>query len=153
MSQRTTKPTIRPVWPAKTQISLYTHPVWQGFLFIPLWIHKGCWRHMQSAKTLVRLPRWAGWSEPSLVAQVLLSPRFLEKASGILLLLPSVCLSVCPLCYLLPNRWTESNQIWWVACLYKWGVQEHVYFWPRPHGPWGGVRRSNINNFLFQSQF
>ena len=39
LSQRTTKPTIRPVWPAKTRISLY-----------------GC----------------AGWSESSLVAQVLL---------------------------------------------------------------------------------
>ena len=36
MSQLTTKPTIRPVWLAKTQISLYIHPVWQGFLFIPL---------------------------------------------------------------------------------------------------------------------
>ena len=38
MSQRTTKPTIRPVWPAKTQISLYISPVWQVFLFVPLWI-------------------------------------------------------------------------------------------------------------------
>ena len=26
------------MWPAKTQISLYIHPVWQGFSFIPLWI-------------------------------------------------------------------------------------------------------------------
>ena len=24
-------------------------------------------------------------------------------------------------------------------------MQEHVYFWPRPQGPWGGVKRSNIN--------
>ena len=38
MSQRTTKPTITPVWPEKTQISLYIHQVWQGFSFIPLWI-------------------------------------------------------------------------------------------------------------------
>ena len=30
---------IRPVWPAKTQISLSIHPVWQGFSFI------GCKRH------------------------------------------------------------------------------------------------------------
>ena len=37
LSQCTTKPTIRPVWPAKTQISLDIHPVWQGFSFIPLW--------------------------------------------------------------------------------------------------------------------
>ena len=78
-----------------------------------------------------------------------ISPRFLEKASGILLSPPSVC----PLCYLLPNRWTESNQIWWVACLHKWGMQEHIYFWPCPQGPWGGVKRSNINNFQYQSQF
>ena len=25
------KPTIRPVWPANTQISLYSHPIWQWF--------------------------------------------------------------------------------------------------------------------------
>ena len=36
MSQYTTKPAIRPVRPAKTQISLYIHPVWQGFSFTPL---------------------------------------------------------------------------------------------------------------------
>ena len=28
MSQHTTKSTIRPVWPAKTPISIYIHPVW-----------------------------------------------------------------------------------------------------------------------------
>ena len=38
MSQCKTKPTIKPVWPAKTPISLYIHPVWRGFSFIPLWI-------------------------------------------------------------------------------------------------------------------
>ena len=32
------KPTIRPVWPATTLISLYIHQLWQGFAFIPLWI-------------------------------------------------------------------------------------------------------------------
>ena len=32
------KPTIRPVCPPKTQISLYIHLVWQGFSFIYLWI-------------------------------------------------------------------------------------------------------------------
>ena len=35
----------RPVWPAKTQISLYIHPVWQGFSFIPLWI---AWRLLRT---------------------------------------------------------------------------------------------------------
>ena len=38
MSQHTTKPTVRPVWSAKTQISQYIHSVWQGFSFIPLLI-------------------------------------------------------------------------------------------------------------------
>ena len=38
VNQRTTKTTIRPVRPAKTQISLYIHPVWQEFSFISLWI-------------------------------------------------------------------------------------------------------------------
>ena len=37
-SQRTTKQTIGPVWPAKTQISLYILLVWLVFSFIPLWI-------------------------------------------------------------------------------------------------------------------
>ena len=41
MSQSTINPTIRPVWPAKTQISLYIHPVWQEFSFILFWI---AWR-------------------------------------------------------------------------------------------------------------
>ena len=40
MSERTTKSTIRPVLPAKTPISLYIHPVWQGFSIIPLCIKK-----------------------------------------------------------------------------------------------------------------
>ena len=48
MSQHTTKPTIRSVWPAKTRISLYIHPIWQGFLFIPLWIAWGCTNHVIS---------------------------------------------------------------------------------------------------------
>ena len=38
MSQRTTKPTISSLWPAKTQISLYIYPVCQWFTFIPFWI-------------------------------------------------------------------------------------------------------------------
>ena len=36
--ERTTKPTIRPVRPANTQISLHIHLVWQGVSFTPLWI-------------------------------------------------------------------------------------------------------------------
>ena len=70
LSQRTTKPTIRPVWPAKTQISRYIHPVWQGFSFIPVWIARRHRMHIWSAKTLIRLRGCAIWSESSLVAQV-----------------------------------------------------------------------------------
>ena len=40
MGQRTTKPTTRPMWPAKTQISLYIHSVWKGFSLVSLWIAK-----------------------------------------------------------------------------------------------------------------
>ena len=40
LSQRMTKPTTRPVWPVKTQISLYIYLVWQGF--IPIWTARGC---------------------------------------------------------------------------------------------------------------
>ena len=59
MSQGKTKPTRRPVWPAKDQ---HIHPVLQGFSFIPLWIAQGCRRHMRSAKTLIRLHGCAGRS-------------------------------------------------------------------------------------------
>ena len=36
LSQLTIKPTIRPVLPAKTEISLYIHSVWQEFQLYPL---------------------------------------------------------------------------------------------------------------------
>ena len=54
--------------------------------------------------------------------------------------------------HLLLNCWTESNQIWFVASLHEWDVQEHTYFWPAPHEPWGGVKRSN-NKIQLLSQF
>ena len=41
LSKHTTKPTLKPVWPASTLISLYIHPVCLGFLLILLWI---AWR-------------------------------------------------------------------------------------------------------------
>ena len=52
--------------------------------------------------------------------------------------------SVRPSRYLLLNHWTKSNQIWCVCCSHEWGVQRHIFFWPRPLGPWGGAKRSNI---------
>ena len=56
----------------------------------------------------------------------------------------SVRPSVCPSRYLLLNHWTKSNQIWCVCCSHEWGVQRHIFFGPRPLGPWGGAKRSNI---------
>ena len=41
--------------------------------------------------------------------------------------------AVCPLCYLLLNRWTKFNQIWCVSYSNEWGVQRH-FFWPRRLG-------------------
>ena len=60
----------------------------------------------------------------------LLSPRFFKKAKGILQSPPSVF----PLCYLLLNRWTKFNQIWCVSYSHKWGMQQQLFFWPRPLG-------------------
>ena len=53
------------------------------------------------------------------------------------------CPAVCPLCYLLLNHWTKINQIWCVSYSHKLCAQR-IFFLPRPLGPWGGVRRSNI---------
>ena len=50
-----TKPTIRPVWPAKTQIRLFIHPVLQGFSFIPQNIPEAV------EDNAIRLPRL--WSD------------------------------------------------------------------------------------------
>ena len=79
----------------------------------------------------------------------LLSPRFFKKAKGISIS-PQ---SVCPLCYLLLNHWTKFNQVCSVSYWHEWGMQHQTIFWPRPLGPWGGVKRSNIIWFQLQSQF
>ena len=62
------------------------------------------------------------------------------------------CPAVCPLCYLLLNHWTKFNQIRCVSYSYKWGMQRQ-FFLPRPVGPWGEVKISNIILFQLQSQF
>ena len=51
--------------------------------------------------------------------------------------------AVCPLCHLLQNHWAKFNQFWCVSYSHEWGVQRQM-FWPRPLGPWGGIKRSNI---------
>ena len=64
LSQRTTKPTIRPVWPTQTQISIYIHPVWIRVLFLSQFGWPGgCNRHMRPAKALIRLPHFAFYSD------------------------------------------------------------------------------------------
>ena len=64
---------------------------------------------------------------------VFIIPRlFLKKRRGYCNRLnPSVRPSVCPLCYLLLNRWTKFNQIWCVSYSHEWGVQWH-FFCPTP---------------------
>ena len=66
---------------------------------------------------------------------------FLKKRRG-------YCNRLCPsvrlLCYLHLNHWTKFNQIWCVSYWHEWGVQCQTFFWPRPLGPWGGAKRSNI---------
>ena len=64
--------------------------------------------------------------------------------------IPSCCLSVMlsrpkPLDEIKPNLVFEL--------LNEWGAQHNFFFWPRPLGPWGGVKRSNIIKFQLQSQF
>ena len=54
------------------------------------------------------------------------------------------CPAVCPLYYLLLNHWTKFNQIWCVSYSHELGAQHKKFFWTRPLGPWGGVKRSNI---------
>ena len=49
-----------------------------------------------------------------------------------IVLIASVSLSVCPLCYLLLNRWTKFNQIWCVSYSHEWGVQRQFFLAPPP---------------------
>ena len=59
--------------------------------------------------------------------------------------------SVRPLCYLLINHWTKSNQIWCVSYSHELGVQQQKMAPPPPPlGPLGEVKRSNIIKLHFQ---
>ena len=79
----------------------------------------------------------------TLTSDLFLSPHFFKKALGILQSPPSVRPSVHPSRYLLLNHWTKSNQIWCVSYSHESGAQRHI-FKPRPLGPWGGAKSSNI---------
>ena len=66
------------MWPTKTQISLYIHPIWQGFPFIPLWmVYRSACKSIQYGK--VSLLSLFGWAtdqpvHPSSMARVLFYP-------------------------------------------------------------------------------
>ena len=47
----------------------------------------------------------------------------------------------------------KFNQIWCVSYLHEWRMQRHLFWGPRPLGPWGGAKRSNIIKSELQSQF
>ena len=38
----------------------------------------------------------------------------------------------------------KFNQIWCVSYLHEWHMHGRHFFGPRPLGPWGGTKRSNI---------
>ena len=75
-----------------------------------------------------------------------------------MLLPPSVCLCVCPLCYLLLNHWTKFNQIWCASYSHEWSVQCH--FFAPPLGAHGKDQKvkyhlilitKSISKFLYQT--
>ena len=47
----------------------------------------------------------------------------------------------------------KFNQIWCVSYLHECHMQQHHFLGPRPLGPWGGPKRSNIIKSELQSQF
>ena len=48
---------------------------------------------------------------------------------------------------------SEIQQNWCVSYSHEWHMQRHNFFGPRPLGPWGGAKRSNIIKVWLQSQF
>ena len=71
MSRLMTKPTKWPVRPAKTQISLGIRLVWSETSQCAQWVAEDP-VFMRTAKTLIRLGGCPGWSESSLVANLIL---------------------------------------------------------------------------------
>ena len=47
---------------------------------------------------------------------------------------------------------SKFNQILCVSYLHEWHMQRHHFLGPRPFGPWGGAKRSNIIRSELQSQ-
>ena len=51
------------------------------------------------------------------------------------------------------NVFPKFNQIWYVSYLHEWHMHRLNFLGPRPLGPWGGAKRSNIIKSELQSQF
>ena len=47
----------------------------------------------------------------------------------------------------------KISQIWCVSYSHEWHMQRHHFLGPRPLGPWGGAKRSNIIKSELLSQF
>ena len=47
----------------------------------------------------------------------------------------------------------KFTQIWCVSYLHEWHMHHRHFLGPRPLGPWGGAKRSNIIKSELQSQF
>ena len=89
------------------------------------------------------------------MSRIIIPEFFFKKQRGYCIRLrPSVCpsvrLSVRPSVL---NHWTKFNQIWCVSFSHEWSVQRQTFYWPRPLGLWGGVKRSNIIEFQLRSHF
>ena len=51
------------------------------------------------------------------------------------------------------KNFPKFYQIWRVSYLHECHMQRHHFLGPRPLGPWGGAKRSNIIKSELQSQF
>ena len=56
-------------------------------------------------------------------------------------------------CGVKKNFFTKFNQIWCVSYLHERYMQRYHFLCPRPLGPWGGAKRSNIIKSELQNQF
>ena len=48
---------------------------------------------------------------------------------------------------------SNFNQTWCVSYSHEWRMHQHHFWGPRPLGPWGGAKRSNIIKPELQSHF
>ena len=48
---------------------------------------------------------------------------------------------------------SNFNQTWCVSYSHEWRMHQHHFLGPRPLGPWGGAKRSNIIKPELQSHF